>query len=447
METLIASWKDSPKSFLISGSLIVSYGKFYDDLLKMRLEIKKCFNEKQLFVIESANNYETYLKFLTLILERHIVFLVPSYQFGDTDYWEMLEKETQSKFLRVPAGMMFTGVTGISSTENPLLLSQLASNSAAFLVRTSGTSGKKFKFILHNPLPFMEKYRLAGNQYKITMAFFPADSIAGIETLLETFTYSTTLITDSDKLTPLHVKELLEKHQIDYFFTTPSFLNLMLITNVFSQTSLKALKAIAYGSEPISANTLLEIRNKLNHIEFNHKYGMSEIGILVSSTNQVDPSMFMLDEKINQKRIVDGVLEINTPTKCIGYLNYQNAEGPWFRTGDVVAFDPDGFMKIIGRSDDLINVAGRKFYPSEVEDLLIKIEGTKDVVVISEKNEIIGNILIAKFFIDQNIDEMEFRKKLKIYCENHVPHFMCPHKVLFLTEPPITSRFKKSRTA
>lgn len=444
MELLTASWKNSAKPFLISNSEVITYGKLHEDLTSMRNELNQHFSEKQLFVVEALNNYETYLKFLSLILENHIVFLSPAYQFNDVEFRAMLSSETQSRFLYIPQGHMLAGVIGQSSTTHSLIQNQLDNNQAAFIVRTSGTSGKKFKFILHEPSRFISKYELTGNYFAKTLAFFPADSIAGIETLLEVIFFSNIVVTEADKLTPTHVGELIHKHQIDYLHATPSFLNLMLIAGAFSQ-DLSALRLIAFGSEPVSVNTMMEIKNKQGHISFKHIYGMSEIGLLATITNQMNPSTFILDDKINRGQIINHELEIQSDTQSLGYLNYDNTKGAWFKTGDVVAIESDGFMKVIGRVDDLINMAGKKFYPSEVEDLLIKMPGVLDVAVLSEKNEIIGNVIIAKFFNDSSIDEFTFRAALKNYCENQMPAFMCPHKVILLKEPPITSRFKKSR--
>jgi len=444
MELLTASWKNSVKPFLISNSQVVSYGKLHEDLIATRSTLKKAFSEKQLFVVESLNSYETYLKFLSLILENHIVFLSPSFQFNDLDFRAMLEKETESQFHYISADNMFIGAERKSSTTHPLIQKQLNNKNSAFIVRTSGTSGKKFKFILHDPAQFIKKYKQVGKYFSTTLAFFPFDSIAGVETLFEVLVLGNVLVTENDKLTPAHVGELIDKHQIDYLHATPSFLNLMLIAGTFSH-DLKSLQRIAFGSEPVSVSTMMEIKSKQGHIEFKHIYGMSEIGLLATITNQENPTTFILDAKINQGRIVSNELEIQSLTKSLGYLNYNNSEDPWFKTGDVVSVADDGFMKVIGRVDDLINMAGKKFYPSEVEDLLIQMPGVLDVAVFSEKNEIIGNVIIAKFFIDPSIDEFIFRGAFKNYCEDHMPAFMCPHKIILLKEPPITSRFKKSR--
>jgi long-chain acyl-CoA synthetase len=46
-----------------------------------------------------------------------------------------------------------------------------------------------------------------------------------------------------------------------------------------------------------------------------------------------------------------------------------DAEG-WFKTGDIALIQADGFIKIVDRKKDMINVSGFKVFPNEVEDVL-----------------------------------------------------------------------------
>lgn len=445
-DSIQSVWKNSSRPFLISSSDVISYGKLHEDLSSSRIELIKAFPTRQLFVVESTNSYSTYLKFLSLIAEGHIVFLSPAYQFNDVDYRKMIENEMQSTFHYVPIDKnIWDNTSGTSSSHHPLIKKQLSQNKPAFIVRTSGTSGKKFKFILHDPALFFKKHEAIETHYEKTLAFFPADSIAGIETLIEVIVNESTLFIEAGKITPSEVARLIDHHGLDYLHVTPSFLNLMLITGAFSKC-LDSLKKIAFGSEPVSMNTIMEIKLKLPKVSFKHIYGMSEIGLLETFTNQNNPSLFTFNEKFNSTRMINDELEVQSSTQSLGYINYDNHEGPWFKTGDVISISDDSAMKIVGRMDDLINMAGKKFYPSDVEDLLIKMPGVLDVVVLSEKNEIIGNVIIARFFIDSSIDEFTFRANLKNHCEEFIPPHMYPHKIILLKEPPITSRFKKSRT-
>ena len=71
-----------------------------------------------------------------------------------------------------------------------------------------------------------------------------------------------------------------------------------------------------------------------------------------------------------------------------------DAEG-WLRTGDLGYFDDDGYLFIVGRTDDVINRGGEKIYPLEIENVLVAVEGVAAVAVIGEFDEVFGQIPVA----------------------------------------------------
>ena len=58
-----------------------------------------------------------------------------------------------------------------------------------------------------------------------------------------------------------------------------------------------------------------------------------------------------------------------------------SADG-WLRTGDIGAFDSDGFLRLLDRKKDMINVSGFKAYPNEVEDVAMLHPGVLEAAVI-----------------------------------------------------------------
>jgi malonyl-CoA/methylmalonyl-CoA synthetase len=67
----------------------------------------------------------------------------------------------------------------------------------------------------------------------------------------------------------------------------------------------------------------------------------------------------------------------------------------WFRTGDVGAFDPDGYLRIVGRSKELIISGGFNVYPREVEDVLLAHPAVADAAVVGEPSDEWGEIVVA----------------------------------------------------
>ena len=71
-----------------------------------------------------------------------------------------------------------------------------------------------------------------------------------------------------------------------------------------------------------------------------------------------------------------------------------DADG-WFRTGDIGAFDADGYLSIVGRAKELIISGGFNVYPREVEDVLLTHPGVADVAVVGEPSDEWGEVVVA----------------------------------------------------
>lgn len=65
---------------------------------------------------------------------------------------------------------------------------------------------------------------------------------------------------------------------------------------------------------------------------------------------------------------------MRSPQAIWGYINAPNksfTEGGWFKTGDIVEEKGDGWVRIVGRKGDIINVGGQKVLPTEIESFLL----------------------------------------------------------------------------
>jgi acyl-CoA synthetase (AMP-forming)/AMP-acid ligase II len=130
----------------------------------------------------------------------------------------------------------------------------------------------------------------------------------------------------------------------------------------------------------------------------------------------------------------------------VGYLNSPSvfdADG-WFNTQDQVELDGD-YFRILGRATDLINVAGQKVYPSEVESVILEMDNVQDVAVYGEKHALLGNIVVAKIVVEMPESVESLKKRMRKQCLAHLAPFKVPVKIV-LTESPLHSiRQKKIR--
>lgn len=434
-------------TFLFEDDKEISHEDFSTTVLELRKKLRGI--GKRAFALEAKNHSRIYAKFFALLAEGHTVFPCPSYQFNDPDFRSFLEKETKTNFIFHAHDQDFSDELAASPLLrlHPLIAEEQSRAKSLFIVRTSGSSGKKYKFVLHDFSLFREKYASIGAHFKKTIAFSPFDSIAGIETVTEAYTHGLSLVLAGDRPNPTRVAKLIHDFQVDYFQTTPSFLKMMLIARQITAEKLGSLKKIAYGSEPSSLQTLEWIRSHLPKTELMHTYGMSEIGILATETCPSDPSRMRPREALNPWRLRNGeALEVRSMTRMLGYLNeeFEPNINNWFSTGDL-AREEEGYLRVLGRNSDVINVAGRKFFPNELENLLLKMPGVLDATVFKQKHELVGESFGAELVIDGDEDESSFKARLKLYSEENIPFFMHPHRLQVHRELDASPRFKKQR--
>jgi len=86
----------------------------------------------------------------------------------------------------------------------------------------------------------------------------------------------------------------------------------------------------------------------------------------------------------------------------------------WLHTGDIGAFDPDGFLRLLDRKKDMINVSGFKAFPSEVEDVAMHFPGVREAAAIGVPDPHSGQTV--KLFVirsDPQLDKAELTKFMR----------------------------------
>jgi acyl-CoA synthetase (AMP-forming)/AMP-acid ligase II len=112
-------------------------------------------------------------------------------------------------------------------------------------------------------------------------------------------------------------------------------------------------------------------------------------------------------------------------------------DGPWFRTGDVVARDPDGYVRIVGRSSvDIIKSGGFKIATREIEDVLARHELVREVAVFGVPDPEWGETIAAAVVPTRAIRDAELLAILQAHCREHLTDYKQPRRVLVLEALP-----------
>ena len=310
---------------------------------------------------------------------------------------------------------------------------------------SSGSTGES-KASVHDLTNLLQKF-MKPKQALVTITFLLYDHIGGFNTLFYILSNAGLIVT-VDNRSPVSVLNLVEKYKVELLPTSPTFLNLILISGEYKNYNLSTLKIITYGTEPMPQTTLEKFNLLFPKIKFKQTYGLSEVGILQSKSESSDSLWLKVGGRGSQTRIVDNMLEIKSKSAMLGYLNAKSpfTNDGWFRTGDKVEIKGE-HIKILGRESEIINVGGEKVYPQEVENILLKLKEVKDVTVFGEKNQIIGNIVCAEIELINNLkNQKDFEKRMKQYCINNLEKYKVPIKFIYRTSIKHNPRFKKKRT-
>jgi len=247
------------------------------------------------------------------------------------------------------------------------------------LLFTSGSSGKP-KGALHDFSKLLEKFKTERKSLR-TVNFLLFDHWGGLNTLFHILSNGGTLVVLENR-NPDYVCELIFKHKVELLPTSPTFLNMMLISRAYQRFSIESLKIISYGAEPMPEGLLANLNKLFPKIQFQQTYGLIELGVVRSKSGSNGSLWFKIGGEGFSFRVVDGMLEIKADSAKLGYLNAPSpfTEDGWFMTGDKVEVKGE-YFRILGRVSELINVGGEKVYPKEVENVIMEVEGIEDVVV------------------------------------------------------------------
>ena len=120
----------------------------------------------------------------------------------------------------------------------------------------------------------------------------------------------------------------------------------------------------------------------------------------------------------------------------------ENLSDGWLKTGDLGKID-DGFLYILGRVDDLINISGEKVYPQEIERVVKVLSGIDEVVAIPMKHKSFGEVV--KLFVKKSIESDITKTKILTHCIKNLERFKVPAKIEFVEDFPRTDYGKIKR--
>ncbi|HEX5797869.1 MAG TPA: acetate--CoA ligase [Candidatus Saccharimonadales bacterium] len=120
--------------------------------------------------------------------------------------------------------------------------------------------------------------------------------------------------------------------------------------------------------------------------------------------------------------------------------------GKWYISGDKGIKDKDGYFWFVGRSDDVINTAGERVGPFEVESALVEHPDVIEAGVIGKPDEVRGQIIKAFVVIQPGVEKNDkLKEQIKQHVKKHLAGHAYPREIDFIDKLPKTRSGKIMR--
>jgi acyl-CoA synthetase (AMP-forming)/AMP-acid ligase II len=236
------------------------------------------------------------------------------------------------------------------------------------------------------------------------------------------------------------------------------------------------LRELSYGGAPIEPSLVRDLHDTFN-CRLRQFYGSTEAAVVVSMLKPEDhlPQQGGAADHISsagqitstwQWRIVDtegaqvtaldtaGELEVKGPWLTEGYWNNPELNAAaftndgFYRMGDIVTIDADGFLTVADRAKDMIISGGENIYPREVELVLDEHPAIHEAAAVGVPSEKWGETVHAVVVTVRATAATEITEEALIeWCRERLAHYKCPTTIAFVDELPRTATGKILRRA
>ncbi|GBG57126.1 AMP-dependent ligase [Sporomusaceae bacterium FL31] len=326
----------------------------------------------------------------------------------------------------------------------------------ALLLFTSGSTGvPKGVVLTHGNLLAEASFITEGHQltdHDIVLCILPFFHINGLVITFISALYSGGKAVIPRKFSARHFWEWISIHQVTWFSAVPTILSILLSNQKAVNLDTSSLRFARSASSSLPVAILSEFENRYG-IPVIEAYGLSEAGSQVA-TNPLPPNIRkagsvglpignkiqVVDEHGRKAPIqTSGEVVIKGENITTGYLNnpaanQESFKDGWFYTGDLGFFDADGYLFLTGRKKELINRAGEKISPREVDEILYQLSEVETAATVGVPDAFFGEEVVA--FIQLRPEKQLAIETIIGHCKSCLADFKIPKKFLFIDDFP-----------
>jgi long-chain acyl-CoA synthetase len=264
-----------------------------------------------------------------------------------------------------------------------------APDTLAAISYTGGTTGRpKGVMLTHGNLLANAQHNLAATGHRADQRWLhvcPMFHVAGIANLI-----ACTWVGAGQVLLPrfdaAEVLETIERERITHTVLVPTMLSMLLDAPGSDDADLTSLRHVQYAASPISADLQRRVLERLPDCDVAQFYGMTEAAPTVTHLTPEDhrrggERLASVGTPVPgvevEVRGEPGELWLRGPNVMLGYWNRPDATAEaivdgWYRSGDIVTADDDGYLYLVDRAKDMIITGGENVYSLEVEAALMR---------------------------------------------------------------------------
>ena len=445
MNWLLSSFNDLDEKVAINHKNIAySYRQLSNNIERINEKvIANNIRPGEVISILTDYSFEGISLLLALYQNKNIIVPIASTVENEID--DRIKESLSSKSISICHGKFQIAEYTVNSSHEMISSLQDKSNSGLILF-SSGSTGKP-KAMIHNFDNLVDHYQNKKQKTINMIVFLMFDHIGGLNTLLNILSMGATMIIPETRNTD-EICKLIQDYKIRVLPSSPTFLNLILMSKSHEKYDLSSIRMITYGTEVMPESLLGRLKTAFPKAKLLQTFGTSETGI-ANATSQSSNSTFM---KINdpnlEYKIVNNELWLKSKTQVVGYLNSSMksfTDDGWFKTGDLIEQTQDGYIKIIGRNNEVINIGGEKVLPNEIESILLSMDLIDDAMVYGERSAITGQTVVCDVVINEDLEMRNVKKLIRKFCKSSLEAYKIPTKVNIVDETNFGERFKKIR--
>lgn len=230
----------------------------------------------------------------------------------------------------------------------------------------------------------------------------------------------------------------------------------------FNRFDTSSLRTGIMAGATCPMEVMKRVMNDMGADEITICYGLTEASPVITQTKRDDPIEKRV-ETVGQPhppvevKIIDPEtgeeLPPNEPGELIargynimkGYYKMpeqtaQTIKDGWLHSKDLAVMDEEGYVRILGRVDDMIIRGGENVYPREIEEFLYTHPQVKDVAVVGVPHPEYGEEVAA--FIQLREGETSSEEDIKQFCRDNIARYKMPKYIFFVDEFPLTASGK-----